>query len=205
MEKEDKNNRFELICGVMLAILATLLSVIDLGAGKYGDDEIIAINEKAAAYQWYQSKSIKETSIEAQHDLVKTLVEGGVVKNTELEDLKSFEAKLEKKLDKYKREKNEILKGSSKIPQNEWIQEKDGKKGEIIGAEEWTEKADKLGAAGDVFDLSGLFMQISLVMGAVALVLKNDKLRWTFFIIMLVLGAVGLLYGWNAYQMARVV
>ncbi len=202
---EENSNKFELMCGVTLAILATLLSVIDLGAGKYGDDEIIAINEKSAAYQWYQSKSIKETSVEAQHDLVKTLVEGGVVKNAEVEDMKTFETKLEKKLEKYKKEKNEILKGSAKIPEAEWVQEKEGKKGNIIGAEEWTEKADKLGSAGDVFDLSGLFMQISLVMGAVSLVLKNGKLRWTFFIIMLTLGAVGLLYGWNAYQMASIV
>ena len=143
--------------------------------------------------------------MEAQHDLVKTLVDGGVVKNAEVEDMKTFEIKLEKKLEKYRKEKNEILKGSAKIPQAEWVQEKDGKKGNIIGAEEWTEKADKLGAAGDVFDLSGLFMQICLVLGAVALVMKNGKLRWAFFLMMLILGTVGLIYGWNAYQMASIV
>ncbi len=194
-----------MMCGLTLAIMATILSVIDLGAGKYGDDEIIAINEKSAAYQWYQSKSIKETSVEAQHDLVKTLVDGGVVKNAEVEDMKTFETKLEKKLDKYRKEKNEILKGSSKIPEAEWVQEKNGKKGEIIGAEEWTEKADKLGSAGDIFDLSGLFLQICLVLGAVALVMKNRKLKWAFFLMMLLLGTIGLIYGWNAYQVAKVV
>ncbi|MDZ4756580.1 MAG: DUF4337 domain-containing protein [Bacteroidota bacterium] len=201
----ENNNKFEMMCGLTLAIMATILSVIDLGAGKYGDDEIIAINEKSAAYQWYQSKSIKETSVEAQHDLVKTLVDGGVVKNAEVEDMKTFETKLEKKLDKYRKEKNEILKGSSKIPEAEWVQEKNGKKGEIIGAEEWTEKADKLGSAGDIFDLSGLFLQICLVLGAVALVMKNRKLKWAFFLMMLLLGTIGLIYGWNAYQVAKVV
>jgi hypothetical protein len=52
---------FEIKCGVVIALFAALMSISDLFAGKYGDDEILLTNEKASAYLWYQSKSIKET------------------------------------------------------------------------------------------------------------------------------------------------
>ena len=47
-EKGDgKSSTFEMICGLTLAVLAAILAITDLGAGKYGADEIIAHNQKA--------------------------------------------------------------------------------------------------------------------------------------------------------------
>jgi hypothetical protein len=45
-EEEAAGRRFELISGLTLAVLAAVLAVVDLGGGKYGDDEIIGTNEK---------------------------------------------------------------------------------------------------------------------------------------------------------------
>ncbi|MBL8431496.1 MAG: DUF4337 family protein, partial [Dechloromonas sp.] len=57
-DESEKSSTFEMICGLTLAILAAVLAITDLGAGKYGDDEIIAHNQKANAFEWYQAKGI---------------------------------------------------------------------------------------------------------------------------------------------------
>ena len=54
----------EMRCGAVIAIFAALMAITDLLAGKYDADEIIGTNDKAMAYSWYQSKSIKETLVQ---------------------------------------------------------------------------------------------------------------------------------------------
>jgi hypothetical protein len=71
------------------------------------------------------------------------------------------------------------------------VQEKDGKLGELTGAVEWEKKAEALGGVGDVFDMGSLFLQLCLVMGAVALVMQGDRIKRTFFWVMIILGAIG--------------
>ncbi|MDO9280585.1 MAG: DUF4337 family protein [Pseudomonadota bacterium] len=71
--------RFELLAGLTLAVFAAVLAVVDLGGGKYGDDEIIGTNEKASLYQWYQSKSIKQAIVEQQQGLLTALLDAGAV------------------------------------------------------------------------------------------------------------------------------
>ena len=46
-EKEDRfYHRLELVLGLLLAIFAAVLAINDLGAGKYGDDEMVAHNKQ---------------------------------------------------------------------------------------------------------------------------------------------------------------
>ena len=59
------------------------------------------------------------------------------------------------------------------------------------GALEWEREAEKLGAAGDTFDLSVLFLQICLVVGAISLILKGERMRNFFYVSMLGLGGLG--------------
>ena len=70
---------FEIICGIFIAFFAAILAVTDLGAGKYGDDEIIAHNEKTTAYQWFNSKGMKQNIAEGQRDILKNLLLAGVI------------------------------------------------------------------------------------------------------------------------------
>ena len=76
---DETGNRLELKIGLTLALFAAVLAVVDLGGGKFGDDEIIGTNEKANLYQWYQSKSIKQSIIEQEVQLLTGLVEAGAV------------------------------------------------------------------------------------------------------------------------------
>src|SRR5215204_4934191 len=81
---EEKGRGFEIWCGLVLALFAAVLAVTDLGAGKYGDDELIAHNEKNGAYLWYQSKGIKETLVEGQRDTLQSLVDAGSIRPEQL-------------------------------------------------------------------------------------------------------------------------
>ena len=103
---------------------------------------------------------------------------------------------------RYDKEKTEILLGSEKVGKDNWVQSVDGKMGQVLGAKQWEDKAALLGSVGDVFDLSTLFLQLCMVIGAVSLVLKDDRLKWTFFTIMIVLGTAGCIISVNAYIQA---
>jgi len=199
----DSENKFEMKCGVLIAIFAAIMAVSDMFAGKYGEDEIKFINEKSSAYMWYQSKSIRETVTEGQKDLINTLVQGELIKTDSLDKLKGHNDELTKNIERYKKEKKEILLGSAKVGKENWIQDIDGKLGQVIGALEYQEKIEILGRAGDQFDLSNLFFQMCLVMGAISLVIKKEKLQTIFFYVMVSMGLLGTAFGALALKIAQ--
>ncbi len=197
-----EDNRFEMKCGIVIAIFAAVMAVSDMFAGKYGEDEIKYINEKSSSYMWYQAKSIRETVVEGQRDLINTFVEGQLVKGEMVEKLKVHNQNLSNDINKYKKEKKEILLGSKKVGQENWAQDIDGKLGQVTGALEYQGKIEILGQAGDQFDLSNLFFQMCLVMGAISLVLKKPKLQTVFFYVMVSLGSIASIFSIIAYNIA---
>ena len=190
-ETEDGKKRFETWCGLVIALFAAVLAITDLGGGKYGDDELIAHNEKGGAYLWYQSKGIKETLVEGQRDTLKALVEAGSIKPEQLPAIRTMIASLDADAARYGKEKKEILLGSKTVGRENWAQDVGGEMGKVTGAQEWQAKAEALGGAGDVFDYSTFFLQVCLVMGAISLILQDAKLSRTFFTVMIVLGLIG--------------
>ena len=188
---ETEGHSFEMKCGIVIAVFAAVMALSDMFAGKYGEDEIKFINEKSSSYMWYQAKSIRGTVIEGQRDLINTLVQGKVISENSQLIMKEHTEKLTKKIERYEKEKSEILKGSSKVGEANWVQDVDGKLGMVVGAKEYEEKIEILGRAGDQFDISNLFFQLCLVMGAISLVLTKPSLRNTFFYVMICLGLLG--------------
>lgn len=199
---EEKDNRFEMLCGLMLALFAAMLAITDLGAGKYGDDELIAYNEKSGAYLWYQSKGIKETLVEGQRDTLQALVDAGSIRPEQLAGVQKTIAELDSKATRYDKEKTEILLGSRTVGQEGWAQDVKGEKGKVVGAEEWQATAEALGAAGDTFDTSTFFLQLCLVAGAISLILQVKRMRWGFFFGMVALGIAGSIYSVLAFLQA---
>lgn len=197
---ETQSKRFEMTSGLTLAVLAAVLAIVDLGGGKYGDDEIIGTNEKANAYSWYQSKSLKQTVVEQQKSTLEALVAAGAVTPEARGAVDGLITGMDQEINRYKAEKKEILEGSAAVGAEGQVLEKDGQKGQIIGAHEWEAKLAVLGEAGDVFDLSTLFLQLSMVLGAIGLVLDLDKLKWAFYAATVLSGAVGSYYGYQAFQ-----
>ena len=180
-----------MLCGLTLAILAAVLAITDIGGGRFGDDEIIAHNQKTNAFSWYQAKAVKESLVEGQRDMLKVLVDSGTIPAETRGQMTKLMSSLNMEIDRYKKEKAEILLGSTKVGEAAWVTEKDGKFGQIKGALEWEREAEKLGVAGDTFDLSVLFLQICLVMGAISLILKGERMRNFFYVTMLGLGGLG--------------
>jgi hypothetical protein len=182
---------FEIICGVFLALFAASLAVTDLMGGKYGDDEIIAHNEKSTAYQWFNSKGMKENLAEGQRDILQGLISTGSIEKKQIDGTKKVIADLDEKIKRYGKEKNEILLGSEKVGKANQVQAVDGKLGLVIGAKQWEDNAKLLGDLGDYYDRAVLFLQFCLVLGAVSLVLQTGRFKWVFFSVMMALGLIG--------------
>ena len=201
-EPEKQGKKFDVICGMGLALFAAFLAVNDLGAGKFGDDELIAHNQKNNAYLWYQTKGIKETLVEEQRNTLQALVAAGSIQPEQLPTVEGLVKTLDEKAKRYGKEKTEILQGSAGVGQANWSQDVDGKLGQVTGAKEWESQASSLGNAGDSFDLATLFLQICLVLGAISLVIQHDRMRSLFFLGMVGLGIIGLACSVIAYNRA---
>jgi hypothetical protein len=191
-EQTVAEKQFERRAGLTIALLAAVLAINDLFGGKFGDDEILGANEKADAYAWYQSKSQKQTLHEHQLDLLQTLQRSGAVGGPEVE---ATLADLAADIERYDREKREILLGSDAVGPDGWtLEDETGERGQIVGASVWKEKGEILDAAGNRFDLGTLFLQLCLVLGAVSLVLDDLRLKQRFFWGMTGCGAVGAVF-----------
>lgn len=189
--EENKSPSFEVRCGIVIAIFAAIMAASDLFAGKFGDDEIIGANDKAAAFNWYQSKSIKETLVEGEKSLLESLLKAGAIASSSTKGIEEHIVTLEKKIQRYKKEKNEILKGSQAVGKENWVQDVNGEFGKIIGAQEIEARLVQLSEAGDRFDMASLLFQVCLVLGALSLILKRPQLQLAFFGGMCLLGSIG--------------
>jgi hypothetical protein len=207
-EKESNGNvrerHFEILCGIILAFLAAVLAISDLAAGRFDGDQRYAESQQASAYSWYESKSVKQTLVQGQHDLLKILVESGSISSESAPALDEMLARLQSEVERYGREKNEILKGSSVVGEDNWAQDVDGKLGKIVGAQEWEAQVNALDSAGNFFDITALFLQISLVLGAISLIFHQQGPKRLFFLGMNALGATGTIISiyaiWNAFR-----
>lgn len=202
--ESPSTRNLELLVGVVIAIFAAVLAINDLGAGRYGDDEMIAHNNQTKMFNWYQAKSIKETLFEGQLDLLTTLEKTNSIKEEHKNVVDSFKFEKAKEIKRYELEKEEILKGSSNVDKDKWVlkDKKTNEKGTTIGAEQWEEEAEKLGSAGDMFDLSSLFLQICIVFGAISLVIQQTSTRKIFFYLMIAMGLTGSAFMISAYSIA---
>ena len=201
-ESGERAPRWEVRFGCSLAVLAAALAVNDLGGGKFGSDELAFSNEKTSTYMWYQSKGLKESLAEGQRDFLGALLAGSGLEPSLRGDLQTRREQVLKDVERYGREKREILLGSKAVGESGWAQDMDGELGKVIGAQDYERAIEGLGAAGDRFDLANLFLQLSLVAGAIGILLSEDTLKRFFFFGMLSLGAAGLVFSALAYRLA---
>lgn len=199
---QQPGSRFELLCGVTIAILAALLAINELGSGKFGGDEIAARNEATKAYSWYGSKSLKENLAEGQRDLLLALRAAGAIAPEKTSAVQGTLDRLGGEIDRYSREKEEILLGSESVGKDNWTQAIDGQLGKVHGAKQWDSESDRLDRAGDIFDTATLFLQLCLVLGAISLIMKAPARRNAFFTAMLILGATGIVFSARAFSIA---
>ena len=174
---EPKPDRFETTSGLIITIIASFLAFVQIMDDNFGAEELKAVNEKAGAFQWQQSKSIKQNLVEGQVGLIETLIKSKTIGKSEAELLEVDLEKLKKKVHRYELEKTEILKGSKAVGKDNWVQDVDGEMGKVIGAKEWEEKITYFENKGDQMALASMFLQISLMLGGLALILQEAKLK----------------------------
>jgi len=193
---------FEILCGITLAIFAAFLAINDLGAGKFGDDELIAYGLGQQAFAWYASKGLKENLADGQIGLLQSLIDAGTIPAENRAGIEKNLADLKADVARYKKEKKEILLGSKAVGEANWVQDIDGEMGKVTGAKEYEATAAGLGKAGDLFDMGTLFLQLCLVIGAISLILKGAGSKKLFYGACVVLGVVGAVYSVVAFLQA---
>ena len=201
-DDDPVRKRYEMTFGFVIALFAAVLALNELAAGKYGDDELQLNSEKTSAYLWYQSKGIKSTLVEGQRDLLRALVEGGAVGGDKSSTLAKQATLLDQRVARYEKEKDEILRGSDAVGKANWRQEVDGELGKVVGVKAVEAKLDRLGRAGDRFDLATLFLQLGLVLGAIGILMSQEKMKKLFLGGLAAMGIAGTVCSSLALHMA---
>jgi hypothetical protein len=193
--QEKADDRFDMKVGVTLAIFASVLAIMELG-GSYAEFGMnYAQAEKANAFAWYNSKGIKQNLAEGQRDTLDSLLAAGVISAGHADATRSYVVELQQTIDRYDREKDEILRGSATVGEGKWVQKVDGELGKVRGAQEWQVESDAYGAVMEWFDFANLLLQICLVVGAISLVVRSPGSRRYFYRGAVGLGVVGLVIG----------
>lgn len=143
------------------------------------------------AYFWYQSKSIKETLLLDQRDFILSLKNDATSAGISNQATEQYVANVAKKIQKLDKEKHEILVGSKNIDKSKWAQDMDGKYGQIVGAKEWGKIADDYGSSSEYFTYATVYIQLSLVLGALSIMIAASIPRHMALYIMIVLGLYG--------------
>jgi hypothetical protein len=91
--------------------------------------------------------------------------------------------------------------GSAYVGQANWVQDVAGQLGKVVGAKEIEDRLAVLGAAGERFDLANLFLQLSLVLGAIGILMRHQRAKIAFFALMTTSGVTGVV--WSALGFAR--
>jgi len=203
VEVSVASERAEAIGGVLIAFFAALMAISQMVNGELEEEMMIAHNKVVNYSSWYQSKSIKESLKESELNYLENLLHTGLVSEENQQKIKAAIEATKEKIEKYDLEKTEILIGSSKIGEDQWTQDLDGKLGQIIGVKEWEILADEYDVATKKFDLGMLFFQISIVLGAVCIIIyDNPKLQKAFIILMIIFGAIGIFMSSYGYSLA---
>jgi hypothetical protein len=193
----------EAIGGVLIAFFAALMAISQMVNGELEEEMMIAHNKVVNYSSWYQSKSIKESLKESELDYLEALMDAGIVSQENRGAVTTKIKETKANIKKYGDEKTEILLGSSNIPKEEWAQDLDGQMGAIIGVKEWETLANDYDIATHKFDLGMLFFQISIVLGAICIIIyDNPKLQRGFIILMVIFGIIGLIMSIYGYSLA---
>ncbi len=197
------SERAEALGGVLIAFFAALMAISDLANSNIEEQMSVAINKNSSYFSWYQSKSVKQSLQESHLATLESFIKAGMVKPEKEALLQEDIEKTKSDIKRYKMEKKEIMDGSANIPRADWIQDIDGKMGAIVGVKEWEKMAAKLDNATNKFDISMLFFQISLVLGAVCIIIyDNPKLQKMFIRFMIFSGSMGILFAIYGYYLS---
>lgn len=186
--------RTDSLGGILIAVFAALLAIAELVNNDLEEEMMIAHGQFVNYSNWYQSKSIKQSLKESELDYLNALTEAGIIPEDKSNNIKTKIAQTKGMVLKYEAEKTEILVGSSNVPREHWAQDLDGEMGKITGINQWEKLTQDYETATKKFDLGKLLFQICIVLGAICIIIReNKKLQKNFILLMLAFGAIGII------------
>lgn len=186
--------RTEAIGGILIAVFAAFMAITELVNNNLEEEMMISHNKLVNYSNWYQSKSIKQSLKESELDYLNVLLDTGIIPEDRIKHVRTKIQQTKALTLKYEAEKTEILVGSSNVPREHWSQDLDGEMGKIIGINEWEKLTQKYDTATQKLDLGKLLFQISIVLGALCIIIHdNKKLQKNFIALMLVFGTIGII------------
>jgi len=191
MSQEKRERRFEAFVGLVIAIFTAVFTINNLITATYDDNELIYHGDKASALSWYNSKSIKENLAEGQVQLLQSFIASGTLDDTTATTITEKMEGTLKDIERYSKEKKEILVGSSNIPESEWAQDVGGELGKVIGAQEYEQLAEINAEAGDRANMATMFFELCLVFGGITLLFNTKRLERVFLAFTITFGLVG--------------
>ncbi|MCM4153301.1 DUF4337 domain-containing protein [Arenibacter sp. N53] len=195
--------RTETVGGILIAVFAAFMAIAELVNNNLEEEMMISHNKLVNYSNWYQSKSIKQSLKESELDYLNVLMETGIIPDDRIKNVQAKIVQTKSLVLKYEAEKTEILVGSSNVPREHWSQDLDGEMGKIIGINEWEKLTQDYDSATQKFDLGKLFFQICIVLGAVCIIIHdNKKLQKNFIALMLVFGAIGIVISIYGFTLA---
>ncbi len=193
----------EMTLAYLIAFFAALLSVIDVGAGKFRDREIVSVNRKMTAYGLYHTKVLKETLVQGERDLLSDLIKAGAVVPTDTLIIHNRLAQFDRDLESIRNQQEEIILGSEGIDQQRWsMPDIDNRLGRVKGILDWEADVEQLDLAGDNFDLASLLIELALVLGAIGFLTRTPRGRRLFQTLLILFGTGGAAFGVYGYYLA---
>ncbi len=180
----------EQLLSYLIVISVICYGIASIIAGQFNEKVIIANSKHASYSAWYQAKSIKQGVIESELSMLRSIRETLPLENKSVFDNKINYLKDE--VNRYEKEKTEILAGSKNILEKDWTQDLGGKMGAITGMTEWEEQILTYERAQRKLNTSELFCQLSVVFLLLCFLLQESQwLKQSFYW----LGIMGLLIG----------
>ncbi len=178
--EHEAKEKFRNRAALMIAILAAILAVCELG----GDDarnRIINNNIRASdTWALYQAKNVRQTSYRLAADELKRQMASPDLPAAQRAALEADVKKYEKTIARYEDEPG-----------------KDGKKQTQAQAKAFEEARDKAGERHEFFDLAQMLLQLAVVLGSVSILSLSRPLLWAAGL----LGCAGLALVVNGYTL----
>lgn len=202
-EMELRPRGTEMKLAYLIAFFAASLSIIEIGAGKFRDREIVSVNKKMTAYGLYHTKVLKETLVQGERDLLEDFVRAGAIVPKDTLIIHQRLKKFDQELTTIRHQQDEIVHGSGKVDSADWsLSDINETLGTVKGIHQWEYEVEVLDLAGDNFDLSSLLLELCLVLGAIGLLTRSMQGRGLFQWLMIFFGMIGIAFGTYGYYLA---
>lgn len=202
MEIDPKSGRpRELRLAYLIAFFAAVLSIVEIGGGKFRDREIVGVNQKMTAYSLYYNKLLKETLLQGESDLLQDLLRAGAIVPKDSTVINGRIKKFNEELVIIQQQLKEIVQGtdttSAALAGTLGVSTQPGRLKGILQLER---EVMQLNLAGDNFHLASLLLELSLVLGAIGFLAQSRHGRNLFKVIMVFFGLLGIVFGVIAYH-----